>query len=443
LKVLDTILSAQDVDLCTLHQFGFITPLLIFMLDADKDSTPTPTSPRHTLVCHETLTQLYTMLSSYPVLDDIRTSLVTPQRSCDFTYHQLLDAIKNSNAHVGNAQSQPTMTTFLQGPLKDKLLSFISQSCTSNKEGNMQLCTQHPQMLQMIPLALKLFNSFFDRPELSQKLAAKQFIEILKYTDVNAADLVKTELWLQTIAALNLEVEHPLVDSESILEYMSGHTQDNLYNQLAINQGDNQQCLRLLKLTLSKEIGVGGKAFKSALIEGRSKGLLLAYVRDKCTCFNLSDKFMSENHFLVWKGLDWYTHKPDSSFMMVQKHYEGLQETFWVQAKTDQEQLERQERLKLSAEKAKPFRCYIEGCHSKIPKDSHFCVSCLESGKIICCVCNQPLLTEIEFSSRMCMYDMNQASIHDAVIKKCPICNSEFQSELDLCKACLEAFESA
>jgi hypothetical protein len=453
---LNTILSAKCVDLSTMQQHGLINPLLNLMLAADKVSTPCPASQRHTQLCNEALTELYSKLNSYPLLDDIRKTLTSPEVSHDFTYHQMLVAIKASTVHVGSEESRPTLTTLLQGPLRDKLLSFINQCCTSKKDTNIKLCTQHPHMLAMIPKTLALFSSYSARSsEHTEKLGASQFTEILKHHKIDAADFVQTELWLQMIVTLNLEAEHQHVNSDGILDMMSKHSKDNLYNELSIKQGDNQQCLRLLKLTLSREIGVGKDAFKSAFVQADSRTKLLAYVQDNCIAFNLSDSFMSDNHLKVWHSLNWYVnsgvHTKKTSFVIVKEYYQGLKQTFLDQANLVQEELKRAERLQKSAEKQKAFRCYIKDCKANIPFGKHFCDPCFDAGLVKCSVCSKVLASETEFQSRMCMDCISLSSLSDesdSLTKKCLICNSQFQPEMgpdspEICKACFEAFSDS
>ena len=126
---------------------GLIKPLCQLILKADTVSMPCPTSERHTHICNEVLTELYSMLNSHLIVDDIKSILVIPGKSSDFTYHQLLNAIQGSTAHIGRFDTKPTLTVLLQGPLKNELLSFINQCCTSNKEINLQLCTEHSEIV--------------------------------------------------------------------------------------------------------------------------------------------------------------------------------------------------------------------------------------------------------------------------------------------------------
>lgn len=438
LAVLRKILSAKSVDLSTMHQHGLITPLLILMLDCDQNSTPKPESVRHAQICSETLAELYSLLNSFPLLDDLRNSLVSADGPSDFTYHQLLEAIESSTVHVGGLQYRPTLTTLLQGPLKDELLAFINQSCTANKDTNIKLCSGHTKMHLMVSTATSLFSKYCNSGEHTQKLGPSHFKEILKHTKVDPAELVQTELWSQMIHALNLESLHPLVDSEGILKHMSSYTSGNLHNLLSIQQGDNQQCLRLLAMHLSKEIGEGPAAFKHGLVQFAARGKLLSYVMEQCKTHNLSDRYMSENHQHVWNTLNWYVNLAESSFQSVRSHFEILKQTFDAEAiaqmqQTQQDQ-QREQRLIASAVKMQAYRCYVQGCANKIPLNTLFCLGCSEAGKVVCTICGKLLTSDPEFKSRMCMDDMD---LIEPVFKTCLFCYSEFQSETsDLCQNC-------
>ena len=269
-----------------------------------------------------------------------------------------------------------------------------------------------PNLYRYKDLMLNAFQAYCTAETAGHPLTSQNLLEPLAPMNLTVELLVATEVNPKLQDGLNLLKRYPpsRIHIDEMISFLNkaGRT-NNLYNKMCIDEGNNEQCLVLFGQKLKDEVGDDAHGYQKQF---KGKGLIILFSEAQQE-FNLSDDYLampipnSPNLLRqIVSRLGWKITSGSWNLKALRNDFEKREQLCEQKLIEQQKQIEKDERLKLAAQKkanaiAELLTC-IKCKQTTSLEEEQVCKDCLQKG-FQCSICQTLLESIPEIKATMCI----------------------------------------